>query len=79
MSCPSLPGIGVNLDNSEPTTCINDMIEQRNMVSNMALRKLNREQLLARILNEMEDLVKDFQESGPKSFLEKYYLRWLHR
>ena len=69
----------MNLDNSEPTTCINDMIEHKNMASNLVLEKLCKEHLLARILNEMEDLVNNFQEFGPKSFLEKYYLRWLHR
>ncbi|XP_028414623.1 biotin--protein ligase-like [Dendronephthya gigantea] len=71
-------GIGVNLDNSEPTSCINDMIQQHNVASNMALRKLSREQLLARILNEMEDIVQVFQRDGPKQFLTKYYQRWLH-
>lgn len=35
--------------------------------------------MLARILNEMEDLVEEFQRDGPKQFLMKYYLRWLHR
>ena len=69
----------MNLDNSEPTTCINDLIKQTNLVSNMTLTKLSREQLIARILNAMEELFEDFQESGPKFFLERYYQRWLHR
>jgi biotin-(acetyl-CoA carboxylase) ligase len=55
------------------------MIECRSRTSNLVLRKLNKEQLLARILNEMENLVQNFQEFGPDSFLEKYYHRWLHR
>ena len=69
----------MNLDNSEPTTCINDMIEQRMEESKIPLKKLSREQLLASILSKMEELVEDFQDTGPKCFLEKYYLRWLHR
>ena len=69
----------MNLDNSEPTTCINHIVEQQNIMSNAGLKKLSREQLLARILNETEDLVQDFQQQGPKYFCEKYHLRWLHR
>ena len=69
----------MNLDNNEPTTCINEMIEQQSVQSKLALKKLSREQLLARILCKMEHLVEDFQNAGPGGFLEKYYLRWLHR
>lgn len=55
------------------------MVEQQSIISNITLEKLPREQLLARILNEMESIVEAFQEFGLKSFLQKYYLRWLHR
>ena len=73
-------GIGVNLDNSEPTTCINDIILQReDQLYERKLKKLSREQLLARILNAVERFMEDFQLNGPKNILTKYYKRWLHR
>ncbi|XP_046847974.1 biotin--protein ligase-like [Xenia sp. Carnegie-2017] len=56
-----------------PTTCINEIIEQHKL-----LKKISKEELLARILNKMEELVEDFQLNGPEMFLQKYYSRWLH-
>ncbi|XP_046847972.1 LOW QUALITY PROTEIN: biotin--protein ligase-like [Xenia sp. Carnegie-2017] len=67
-------GIGINVDNHQPTTCINKIIEQHKLS-----KKISKEELLARILNKMEELVEDFQLNGPEMFLQKYYSRWLHR
>ncbi|XP_046849014.1 biotin--protein ligase-like [Xenia sp. Carnegie-2017] len=66
-------GIGINVDNHQPTTCINEIIEQHKLS-----KKISKEELLARILNKMEELVEDFQLNGPEMFLQKYYSRWLH-
>lgn len=70
------------MDNSEPTTCINDIIilqREDKHTYEQKLKKLSREQLLARILNAVERFMEDFQLNGPKNILTKYYKRWLHR
>ncbi|XP_022103514.1 biotin--protein ligase-like isoform X2 [Acanthaster planci] len=71
-------GCGFNVDNSDPTICINDLVRLHNKQTNSDLPLLTVEQLIARAVNQIESLIGGFQREGPKLFLETYYRRWLH-
>jgi len=74
-------GCGINLNNSEPTDCINDVIMRRNQEvgdSEKPLEMFRKEELLARIMTTFEDFNETFQRQGFSPFLQRYYKRWLH-
>ncbi|XP_022223882.2 biotin--protein ligase [Drosophila obscura] len=73
-------GSGINLNNSKPTLCINDMIREHNNNA-AALNKLpllKYEQFIAMIFNEIERLLAEVQNGDFKSFYALYYSIWLH-
>lgn len=72
-------GCGVNITNSNPTICINDLIQQHNIQHNCSLQQLSCAQFIARMLNCLEVLISSFQQGGPDAILPTYYKRWLHR
>eukprot|EP01112_Ceratiomyxa_fruticulosa_P012387 TRINITY_DN3427_c0_g1_i1.p1 TRINITY_DN3427_c0_g1~~TRINITY_DN3427_c0_g1_i1.p1 ORF type:complete len:236 (-),score=40.24 TRINITY_DN3427_c0_g1_i1:30-737(-) len=65
-------GIGLNVWNSEPTTCINQLIRER------GLKELSREEILARFLEKMEEMYPIFLRDGFQPFIEGYLSHWLH-
>ncbi|KAL7310217.1 biotin holocarboxylase synthetase [Mucor circinelloides] len=68
-------GCGINLDNAHPTVSINDVIQKHNP----ALKRLDREEMLAHVLVTFEKYYMEFCEKGIGAwFLDKYYQRWLH-
>ncbi|XP_041462136.1 biotin--protein ligase-like isoform X1 [Lytechinus variegatus] len=71
-------GIGVNVSNSVPTTCINDLIHKHNEEKRTSLNPVTMEMVIARSITEMEKMINAFQEKGVESFLPVYYRRWLH-
>ncbi|KAM7398666.1 hypothetical protein PAMA_006530 [Pampus argenteus] len=73
-----LIGCGFNVTNSNPTLCINDVIQQYNIQHNGNLQKLSCAQLIARTLSCLEALISSFQKGGPDAILPTYYKRWLH-
>ncbi|XP_047463271.1 biotin--protein ligase isoform X2 [Mugil cephalus] len=73
-----LIGCGFNVTNSNPTVCINDLIQQHNIQHNCSLQPLSCEQLIARTVNSLEALISSFQQGGPDAVLPTYYKRWLH-
>uniref|UniRef100_A0A1A8DHD6 Holocarboxylase synthetase (Biotin-(Proprionyl-Coenzyme A-carboxylase (ATP-hydrolysing)) ligase) n=1 Tax=Nothobranchius kadleci TaxID=1051664 RepID=A0A1A8DHD6_NOTKA len=73
-----LIGCGFNVTNSEPTACINDLIQQHNRQNSCSLEPLSCSQLIARTLNCLEALISTFQQEGPEGVLPTYYKRWLH-
>ncbi|MEQ2313878.1 hypothetical protein AMECASPLE_006395 [Ameca splendens] len=74
-----LIGCGFNVTNSNPTVCINDLIQKYNIENNCSLEPFNCSQLIALTLNCLEALITSFQEGGPDAVLPTYYKRWLHR
>jgi biotin--protein ligase len=77
-----ISGLGVNLDNRIPTTCINDMIAQLPSAASAPHGKLapiSREKLLAVTFTQLERLVNDVQTGQVKQVLDLYYSYWLHR
>lgn len=74
-----LLGLGVNLSNSIPTTCINDMILAYNKKNSKALPLLTFEKTLALIFNEMEKIMNQVQSTNLDYLYELYYKCWLHK
>lgn len=66
-------GCGINLSNSEPTLCINDLI------TSLGVRKsLPLEDFLAIVFNEIERIYETVQEGNLDYLYELYYDHWLH-
>ncbi|XP_048872145.1 biotin--protein ligase [Brienomyrus brachyistius] len=73
-----LVGCGFNVSNSNPTICINDLVEQQNHQRGSALEPLDTSLLIARSVSLLEDLIASFQDGGPQAVLPLYYKRWVH-
>ncbi|XP_061595555.1 biotin--protein ligase isoform X2 [Cololabis saira] len=73
-----LIGCGFNVTNSNPTACINDLIQNHNRLKNVSLQPLSCPQLIARTVSCLEKLISSFQQGGPEAILPLYYHRWLH-
>lgn len=71
-------GVGLNLNNSDPTTCINDLIKEYNAANNTQLPVIQYERFFALIFNEIEELFNTVQANKLNHFYEQYYKLWLH-
>ncbi|CAN6237237.1 unnamed protein product [Urochloa humidicola] len=67
-------GIGLNVDNEKPTTCLNAALQKPNVIS----PKLKREDILAYFFNKFENLFEIFSNQGFQALEEQYYNSWLH-
>uniref|UniRef100_A0A0D9YMS0 BPL/LPL catalytic domain-containing protein n=1 Tax=Oryza glumipatula TaxID=40148 RepID=A0A0D9YMS0_9ORYZ len=67
-------GIGLNVDNEEPTTCLNAALKEMNA----NLPTLKREDILASFFNKFEVLFEIFTNEGFQALEEQYYNSWLH-
>lgn len=72
-------GCGVNLNNSLPTTCINDIIIEHNKNTNDGLKTLSDEKYFAAIFTELERLLNQVQNGNVDIIFDLYYKYWLHR
>lgn len=71
-------GVGFNLSNSIPTTCVNDMIKAYNIKQNANLPYLQYEQFFANVFNEIEELIDIVQTGDFHHLYDLYYKLWLH-
>lgn len=67
-------GIGLNVANEKPTTCLNTAIEK----STSCDFQLKREDVMAAFFNNFEKLYEVFMEKGFEPLEELYYKTWLH-
>lgn len=67
-------GVGLNVRNRQPTTCLEALLEEVNSVSH----GINRERLLACVLSRLEELLGTFTRQGFGPLEASYYGRWLH-
>ncbi|KAJ6848363.1 biotin--protein ligase 2-like [Iris pallida] len=67
-------GIGLNLDNEMPTTCLNAVLKE---ISSSSCQ-LSREDILAAFFNKFEELFEVLLNQGFQSLEELYYKTWLH-
>ncbi|XP_068281402.1 biotin--protein ligase isoform X4 [Nyctibius grandis] len=73
-----LIGFGFNVNNSNPTICINDLITKFNKEEGTKLKPLTADCLIARTVTVLERLIDIFQEKGPNGVLPCYYKYWVH-
>ncbi|KAL5206952.1 hypothetical protein ABZP36_031387 [Zizania latifolia] len=67
-------GIGLNVDNEKPTTCLNAALQEMKVNS----PKLKHEDILSSFFNKFEVLFEIFSNQGFQALEEKYYNSWLH-
>ncbi|CAI5486941.1 unnamed protein product [Closterium sp. Naga37s-1] len=67
-------GIGLNVDNAHPTTCINAALQ----AACPSAAPIPRELLLAAVLNRLHSLLLVFEPQGFKPLEADYLQRWLH-
>ncbi|KAF0919466.1 hypothetical protein E2562_029467 [Oryza meyeriana var. granulata] len=67
-------GIGLNVDNEKPTTCLNAALKELKANS----PTLKREDILASFFNKFEVLFEIFSNEGFQALEEQYYNSWLH-
>ncbi|XP_025067832.1 biotin--protein ligase isoform X2 [Alligator sinensis] len=73
-----LIGFGFNVNNSNPTICINDLIKEHNKKYGTKLKCLTTDYLIAKSVTVLERLIDTFQEKGPNGVLPLYYKYWVH-
>ncbi|XP_053661249.1 biotin--protein ligase [Anopheles marshallii] len=72
-------GVGLNLNNSKPTLCLNDVITQYNNKHSTTLPLLSYEKTFALIFNKLEELYDRVQCEGIEVLQQEYYRHWLHQ
>lgn len=73
-------GCGINLDNSNPTTCLNDLIKQNNIKMKTNIKPIQFEQYFANVFNKVEYFINSIQNSNDfDEFFHLYTKYWLHR
>lgn len=65
--------IGLNLDNDQPTTCLNQELKKLNSEA-----VIGREELMALFFNKLESLFEVFMASGLQALEALYFKTWLH-
>ncbi|WZY76340.1 hypothetical protein YC2023_022724 [Brassica napus] len=67
-------GVGLNVDNNQPTTCLNAVLKDISPASVL----LKREEIIAAFFHKFEKFFDLFIDQGFKSLEELYYRTWLH-
>lgn len=67
-------GVGLNVDNDQPTTCLNAVLKDISPASVL----LKREEIIAAFFHKFENFFNLFIDQGFKSLEELYYRTWLH-
>jgi biotin--protein ligase len=78
-----LTGIGLNVSNSQPTTCLDDIVaklqqQQQQPAAAAAAVKINNEQLLASVLTHLESCFDQFERQGFAPLEPQYLSSWMH-
>ena len=66
-------GVGLNVDNSEPSTCLNDLL-----ASTETTRRLTRGEVLGQFCTTFQEMLDVFRKRGFSPFEDSYYRFWLH-
>lgn len=69
-------GVGINVLNSEPTTCLQDLLKEQYPRGDAPI--LTREMVLDRFLNEFVAMFVQYKHVGFKPFIDEYLKNWLH-
>uniref|UniRef100_A0A0A9YRX0 Biotin--protein ligase n=4 Tax=Lygus hesperus TaxID=30085 RepID=A0A0A9YRX0_LYGHE len=71
-------GCGINLNNKEPTVCLNDVITSLSKEKNVKIPRLSFEKYFSGVFNKMEQIINIFNEGRTDEFYRSYYQYWLH-
>ncbi|KAF7489420.1 Biotin--protein ligase [Sarcoptes scabiei] len=72
-------GIGVNVSNQHPTICLDDIIQNYNEIHpDDALKKISREEMIAKILNNFERLYLKLLNNEIEDIKRLYCQNWIH-
>lgn len=72
-------GVGINVFNSQPTACINDVIMNYNLENSEAkLKFMTCEEVIARALTQFEVLLEAFENCGVQYVKQLYLKHWMH-
>lgn len=63
-------GVGINLDNEKPVLALNDLVQDQDPIS--------KEELLATIFNNLEQILDQFQSGDDAKIVQMYYDYWIH-
>ena len=66
----------MNVTNKNPTICINDLLQQ---LSDDDAEPFSVEELIARSVSTLEQLIDTFETPDWRHVLDQYYTYWLHR
>lgn len=73
-----LTGCGVDLDNPNPTMCLNELIRLHNEEFGTNLQIIQYEKFFALVFNEIERIFKQVQSGDIDYLYDLYYKYWLH-
>ncbi|KAK9746642.1 Biotin protein ligase C terminal domain [Popillia japonica] len=71
-------GVGMNLDNANPTLSLNDIIGKFNVDNGTTLAAIAYEKYFALVFNELERILKTIEKQDMTYFYTLYYKYWLH-
>lgn len=84
-------GVGINVSNRTPTTCIEDLVEkkiaelvgvqeaaEKFILSENSRSRIPKEALLAEVMTRLEPMLHQLAVDGFKPFEREYYQSWLH-
>eukprot|EP00884_Botryococcus_braunii_P002285 jgi/Botrbrau1/12057/Bobra.0295s0012.1 len=73
-------GVGLNVDNRQPTTCVNGLFEAKQRAAGLPepYTAISKEDLLAAILERLEPMLTTLETDGFKPLQEAYLASWLH-
>jgi biotin---protein ligase len=73
-------GIGLNVNNHAPTTCLQSLYttNEAGNDSTTVHEIINRENVLSHFFNELEPMLETFNRSGFETFYDNYVNEWLH-
>ena len=77
-SCHLL-GCGVNVNNSNPTMCINDIIRRFNRTEGTNLKPITVGQLAGLVFNNLENIISNIEKFGIQQFQREFYKYWMHK
>lgn len=67
------------MNNTMPTTCINEMINEMSKSTGQKISKLSSEKYFAIVFNKLEYLLDTIEKQDLDMIFDLYYKYWLHK
>ncbi|GAA5982291.1 hypothetical protein JCM10908_004817 [Rhodotorula pacifica] len=72
-------GCGVNVSNPRPTTSVNELLQRLRSIGSCERQRFRCEEVLALIMNRLNEMWPTFQKDGFAPFMDNYLDRWIHQ